>query len=69
VRLAAVVVEQHARRAVHLADDDALGPVDDEGAVVGHERDIAHVDVLLLDIDEALGLGLAVDLEGRQLRA
>ncbi len=33
VGLAAVMVEQHARRTVHLADDDALGAVDDEGAV------------------------------------
>ena len=34
VGLAAVVVEQHARRTVHLADDHALGAVDDEGAVL-----------------------------------
>ena len=66
VGLAAVMVEQHARRAVHLADDDALGAVDDEGAVHGHERHVAHVDVLLLDIDDRLGLGLGVDLEGGQ---
>jgi DNA-directed RNA polymerase beta subunit len=33
VGLALVVVEEHARRAVHLRDDDALGAVDDEGAV------------------------------------
>ena len=66
VGLAAVMVEQHARRAVHLADDDALGAVDDEGAVHGHERHVAHVDVLLLDIDDRLGLGLGIDLEGGQ---
>jgi hypothetical protein len=29
--LALVVVEEHAGRAVHLADDHALGAVDDEG--------------------------------------
>ena len=66
VGLAAVVVEQHARRAVHLADDDALGAVDDEGAVHRHERHVAHVDVLLLDIDDRLGLGVGIDLEGGQ---
>ena len=32
--LALVVVEEHARRTVHLRDDDALGAVDDEGTVV-----------------------------------
>ena len=54
VRLAAVVVEEHARAAVHLRDDDALGAVDDEGAVVRHERHVAHVDILLLDVADAL---------------
>src|SRR5437588_837391 len=31
--------EVHARRADELRDDDALGTVDDERAVVGHERE------------------------------
>src|SRR4249919_759211 len=60
VRLAAVVVEEHARRTVQLRDDDALGAVDDEGAVVGHERDLAHVDLLLLHVLDGLGRRLAV---------
>ena len=63
MRLALVVVEEHARRAVHLRDDDALGAVDDEGAVVRHERHVAHVDVLLLDILDGLRAGLLVDVE------
>ncbi len=48
MRLAAVVLEEHARRAMELGDDDALGAVDDERAVLGHERNLAHVDLLLL---------------------
>jgi hypothetical protein len=60
VRLAAVVVEEHARRTVQLRDDDALGAVDDEGAVAGHERNLAHVDLLLLHVLDRLGRGLAV---------
>ena len=44
------MVEEDAGRAVHLGDDDPLGAVDDESALVGHERDVAHVDVLLLDV-------------------
>ena len=56
MRLAAVVLEEHAGRAVQLRHDDALGAVDDERAVVGHERDFAHVDFLLLDfLDRLLG--------------
>ena len=53
--LALVVIEEHTRRAVQLGDDDALGAVDDEGAVVGHERQFAHVDFLLLDVLDRLG--------------
>ena len=55
MRLALVVVEEDARAAVQLADDDALGAVDDEGAGVRHQRDFAEVDLLLLDVaDDAL---------------
>ncbi len=60
VGLALVVVEEHTGRAVQLGDDDPLGAVDDEGAVVGHERHVAHVDVLLLDILDGLGGGILV---------
>ena len=48
--------EVHARGADELRDDDALGTVDHEGAAVGHEREIAHEDKLLLDL-----AGLVVD--------
>ncbi len=63
VRLALVVVEEHARRTVHLRDDDALGAVDDERAVVGHERNVAHVDILLLDVLDRTGARLLVHIE------
>ncbi len=63
MRAAPVVVEEHAGRAVHLADDDALGAVDDEGAVGRHERHVAHVDVLLLHVLDGLGAGLLVHIE------
>ena len=66
MRLAAVVVEEHAGRTVHLRDDDALGAVDDEGAVRRHERHVAHVDVLLLDVLDRLGAGLLVHIEHDQ---
>ena len=66
VGLAAVVVEEHAWAAVHLRDDDALGAVDDEGAVVRHERHVAHVDILLLDVAHALRARLLVDVPDDQ---
>ena len=53
-------VEERARRAVELRDDDALGPVDDERAVLGHQRDVAEVDLLLLDVADGLHPRLGV---------
>ena len=64
MRLAAIVLEEHSRRAVQLADDHALGAVDDERAGGGHERNLAHVDFLLLDLlDRGLGGFLVHDRE------
>ncbi len=45
-----------ARGAHQLRHDDALGAVDDEGAAVGHHREIAHEDGLFADL-----AGLLVD--------
>jgi hypothetical protein len=42
--------EVHTRGADELGDDDTLGAVDDEGAALGHEREVAHEDELLLDL-------------------
>ncbi len=61
--LALVMVEEHARGPVHLGDDDPLGAVDDEGAVVRHERHVAHVDVLLLDVLDGFRARVLVDFE------
>ena len=48
---------------MQLAHDDALGAVDDEGAVLGHERDLAEVDLLLLDVPDDLLLARPVGVE------
>ena len=40
---------------MELAHDHTLGAVDHEGAVVGHERHFAHVDLLFLDLLDHLG--------------
>ena len=44
------LLEHDARRAVELADDDALGAVDDEGAEGGEQRELAEIDLLLEDV-------------------
>src|SRR5450759_6034644 len=49
---------------MQLADDDALRAVDDERAGGGHERDFAHVDLLLLHfLDRGLARLLVHDGE------
>ncbi len=58
--LTAVVIEKHTRRAVQLRYHYPLGTIDDKGATIGHERNFAHVDFLLLDILDGLGGGLLI---------
>ena len=48
--LVAVALKEHAGRAVKLRHDDALGSVDDERSVVGHQRDLAKENVFFLDV-------------------
>jgi len=55
VFLALVVAEEHPGRPVELVDDDPLGPVDDERAVLGHHRDLTEVHLLLLHVPDAAG--------------
>src|SRR5579859_7212926 len=68
VRLALVVIEEHARASVKLADDHTLGAVDDERPGVRHQRDLAEVDLLLLDVahDALATLAGVVDHELRR---
>lgn len=62
MRLAAVVLEDDAGGTLQLVDDDALGPVDDEGSLFGHQGQGAEIDVLFLDIADSTRLGLVVDI-------
>ena len=65
VHLVAVV---HAGAADDLRDDDALCAVDDERAAVGHEREIAHEDLLLLDLVRLLVVQADANLDGLGVR-
>ena len=56
-------LEVDARRPDQLGDDDALGAVDDEGAAVGHEREVAHEDRLALDLTGVVVGELRRDVE------
>ena len=50
VSLTFVTVKEDARATVQLRNDNTLGTVDNEGTVVGHERDFAHVDFLFFNV-------------------
>ena len=43
-------LKEDAGRTVKLRNDDALGTVDDEGAIVGHQRNLAKEHLLFLDV-------------------
>ena len=63
VGLALVVLKKHTRRTVQLRHDHALGAVDDERALAGHQRHFAHVDLLLFHFFDHLvlaGRGLTI---------
>ena len=66
--IAAVVgrLEKHARRTVQLADDHALGAVDDERAVLGHQRNIAEENFLFLDVANGLRAGVGILVVNRE---
>ena len=61
--LSLVVVEEHTGGALQLADDHALGAVDDERALVGHQGQLAEIDLLPALLPDRLGLGLLVVIE------
>ncbi len=60
VVLSTRLVEVDTRRPDQLADDDTLGAVDDEGALLGHHREVTHEHRLALDL-----AGVVVDELGR----
>src|SRR6202035_284920 len=52
--------KKDAGRAVQLADDNALGAIDDEGAVLGHQRNVVVENFLLLDVANGLRAGVGI---------
>ena len=62
--LVLALVEVDAGRADQLGHHDTLGAVDDEGALLGHHREVAHEDRLALD----LAGGVVDELRGDEQR-
>src|SRR5712692_1520169 len=61
-----VMFEEDPRRAVELANDHALGPVDHKSAVPSHQRNLTEVDLLLLDVSYIAAAGMSVHVEKDQ---
>ena len=59
-------LEEDAGGTVQLADDDALGAVDDEGAVGGHQRNVAEEHLLLFHVADGAVARLRVLVEDGQ---
>jgi hypothetical protein len=61
------VGEVDARRAHQLGDNHALGAVDDEGPLLGHDREVAHEDLGLLDLARLLDGQPGIDPQRRRV--
>ncbi len=61
-----VMREKDPWRTMQLADDNPLGPIDDKGAIFGHQRDFTEINFLLLDVTNRLGTGLFIHIPGHQ---
>ncbi len=64
VGLVDLVAVVHTGASDDLRDDDALRAVDHEGAAVGHQREIAHEDLLLFDLAGLFVAQPHADLDG-----
>jgi hypothetical protein len=66
IALRLLALEEYAGRAVQLRYDHALGAVDDERAVLGHQRNFAEENFLFLDVADGLVTGFRVLIEHGQ---
>ncbi len=66
VGLATVMIKQNTGRTVHLADDNALGTIDDERTVLGHQWHVAHINVLLFNIENGACFCFRIDFKDDQ---
>ncbi len=48
---------------MHLRNNHPFRAIDHEGSVVGHQRQVAHIDVLLLDIADRTCAGFFIDVK------
>ena len=66
VDLGPVMINEQPGGAVQLAHHYPLGAIDDEGAVLGHQRQGAEIDLLLLDVPDGLDFGVRTQIMDHQ---
>ena len=66
VDLGPVMINEQPGGAVQLAHHHPLGAIDDEGAVLGHQRQGAEIDLLLLDVPDGLDFGVRTQIVDHQ---
>ena len=62
------LLKDHTGRPVQLGDDDALGAIDDKGAQLGEQRQLAKIDLLLDDIPGTLAVSRILEDDQLQRR-
>lgn len=58
-----VMIEEEERRKVNMRKDKEIGEVEDEGEVVGNERNIENVKVMIIDVIDGIRKGVLVNIE------
>src|ERR1035437_8652165 len=58
--LIAITLKEDAGRSVQLRNDHAFGSVDNECAVIGHQRDLTKKDVFFLDVADGRNPGIRI---------
>src|SRR5262249_50279841 len=61
------MLEKYPRRTMKLADDHPLRAVDHERAVLGHQRHLTEINLLLLHVFDAAGARLTIYVPQHQL--
>src|SRR5262249_37738869 len=66
IPLRLLAFEEHAGRAVQLRNNHALGSVNDERAILGHQRNFAKEHFLFFDVADGLVAGFGIFVVNRQ---
>ena len=64
--LTLIMVKENTRRTVHLRNNNTLRSVKNKGSLIRHQRNIAHINILLLDVMDRFGSGSLISIPNNQ---